>query len=93
MDIFDVESYLTLVMMFVMLAVTIFAFVNSLLYPAEAYVAAGKMTKPAWTIILGLAVLLQLIPVGLFLIRIALIIAALVYIVDVRPALAGLRRR
>lgn len=93
MDIFDVENYLTLVMMFVLLAVTIFAFVNSLLYPAEAYVAAGKMTKPAWTIILGIAVLLQLVPAGLFLIRIALIIAALVYLTDVRPALAGLRRR
>ena len=55
MNIFDVESYLTLVMMFVLLAVTIFAFVNSLLYSAESYVAAGKLTKPAWNIILGLA--------------------------------------
>jgi hypothetical protein len=79
--------------MFVLLAVTIFAFVNSLLYSAESYVAAGKMTKPTWNIILGLAVLLQLLPVGLFLVRIALIIAALVYLADVRPALAGLRRR
>ena len=93
MDVFAVESYLTLLMMVVLLAVTIFAFVNSLLYSAESYVAAGKMTKPAWNIILGLAVLLQLIPAGLFLIRIALIIAALVYLADVRPALAGLRRR
>jgi uncharacterized protein DUF2516 len=93
MNIFAVESYLTLLTMFVLLAITIFAFVNSLLYSAESYVAAGKMTKPAWNIILGLAVLLQLIPAGLFIIRIALIIAALVYLVDVRPALAGLRRR
>jgi hypothetical protein len=93
MNIFAVEDFLTLLMMFVLLAVTIFAFVNSLLYSAESYVAAGKMTKPAWNIILGLAVLLQLIPAGLFIIRIALIIAALVYLVDVRPALAGLRRR
>ncbi len=93
MDIFEVESYLTLVLMFVLLAVTIFAFVNSLLYSAESYVAAGKMTKPTWNIMLGLAVLLQLLPVGLFLVRIALIIAALVYLADVRPALAGLRRR
>ena len=93
MDIFDIENYLTLVVMFAALAVTIFAFVNSLLYSAESYVAAGKMTKQAWNIILGLAVLLQLIPVGLWIIRIALIIAALVYLDDVRPALAGLRRR
>jgi len=93
MDVFAVESYLTLLMMFVLLAVTIFAFINSLLYSAESYVAAGKLTKPAWNIILGLAVLLQLIPAGLFIVRIALLVAALVYLADVRPALAGLRRR
>jgi hypothetical protein len=93
MNIFAVEGYLTLVMIFVLLAITIFAFINSLLYSAESYVAAGKLTKPAWNIILGLAVVLQLIPAGLFIVRIALIIAALVYMVDVRPALAGLRRR
>jgi hypothetical protein len=93
MTIFDIEGYLTLLVMFVALAVTIFAFVNSLLYSAESYVAAGKMTKQAWNIILGLAVLIQLVPVGLWIIRIALIIAALVYLADVRPALAGLRRR
>ena len=93
MNIFEIESYLTLVMMFVLLSVTIFAFINSLLYSAESYVAAGKLTKPTWNIILGLAVVLQLIPAGLFIVRIALIIAALVYLVDVRPALVGLRRR
>ena len=93
MNIFEIESYLTLVMMFVLLAVTLFAFINSLLYSAESYVAAGKLTKPAWNIILGLGVVLQLIPAGLFIIQIAMIIAALVYLVDVRPALVGLRRR
>jgi len=87
------ESYVTLVVMFVVLSVAIFAFVNSLLYPAEAYEAAGKWTKPAWNIVLGLGVFLQLVPLGLLLINIALLIAALVYLADVRPALAGLRRR
>lgn len=93
MNIFEIESYLTLVVMFVLLAVTLFAFINSLLYSAESYVAAGKLTKPAWNIILGLGVVLQLVPAGLFIIQIAMIIAALVYLADVRPALAGLRRR
>ncbi len=93
MNVFAVESYLTLVMIFVLLAITIFAFINSLLYSAESYLAAGKLTKPAWNIILGLAVVLQLVPAGLFIVRVAMIIAALVYMVDVRPALAGLRRR
>jgi len=93
MNIFLFEGYVTLVVMFVALSIAIFAFVNSLLYPAEAYQAAGKWTKPAWNIVLGLGVLLQLLPTGLFLINIALLIAALVYLADVRPALAGLRRR
>ena len=75
------------------LAVTIFAFVNSLLYSREAYVAAGKLTKTTWCTILGFAVLLQLVPIGLFIVTIALLIAAFVYLADVRPALAGLTRR
>ena len=93
MNIFDVESYLTLVMMFVLLAVTIFAFVNSLLYSAESYVAAGKLNKATWCAILGVAVVLQLLPIPLSIVNLAMTIAALVYLADVRPALAGLRRR
>lgn len=93
MDVWSFESYVTLIVMFLVLSVAIFAFINSLLYPAEAYSAAGKWTKPAWNIVLGLGVVLQLIPTGLILVNIALLIAALVYLADVRPALAGLRRR
>jgi hypothetical protein len=93
MDIWSFEGYVTLIVIFALLSVAIFAFVNSLLYPAGAYVAAGKWTKPAWNIVLGLGVVLQLIPTGLFFINIALLIAALVYLADVRPALVGLRRR
>lgn len=91
--VFTVESYVHLVIAIASLAVTIFAFVNSLLYSREAYVAAGKLTKTTWCTILGFAVLLQLVPLGLFIISIALLIAALVYLADVRPALAGLTRR
>ncbi len=93
MNIYAFNSTFMLVVLVVLLAVKGFAFVNALTYSTEAYEAAGKLTKPAWNIILGLAVLLQLIPAGLFIIRIALLIAALVYLADVRPALAGLRRR
>jgi hypothetical protein len=75
-----------------MLAVKIFAFVNALTFSAESYVAAGKLTKPAWSIILGLGVVLQLLLLG-SLLNLAFTIAAIVFLVDVRPALAGLRRR
>ena len=75
-----------------MLAMAV-VFVNSLLYSAESYEAAGKLTKPAWCTILGLGVVLQFVSIGLFIVQIALFIAALVYLTDVRPALGSLRRR
>ncbi|HVX53925.1 DUF2516 family protein [Nocardioides sp.] len=75
-----------------LLVVTLFAFISSLLYPAEAYRAAGKWTKQGWAILLGVAAFLPLI-ISLGIIQIALTIAALVYLADVRPALSSLRRR
>lgn len=92
MDFFVVESYLMIVVTVVLLAVKIFAFVSSLLWSAESYEAAGKLTKPTWTILLGIGVVLQLVQV-LFILSLVFTIAAFVYLADVRPALAGLRRR
>lgn len=93
MGIFTAESYLIMLVYFAALATAIFAFVNSLLYPAEAYEAAGKLTKTTWCTILGIGVVLQFVPLGLFIIQLAMIVAALVYLADVRPALGSLRRR
>lgn len=92
MEIFAIQGYVDLVVFVVLLAVKLFAFINSLLWSAESYEVAGKLTKPAWTIILGIGVLLQFIGI-LFILSIAFTIAAFVYLADVRPALAGLRRR
>jgi hypothetical protein len=52
----------------------------------QAFVAAGKLTKPAWLAINALALLLIWWsgPLGIF--GIAAIVAAIVYLVDVRPA-------
>ncbi|MDO9497360.1 MAG: DUF2516 family protein [Nocardioides sp.] len=86
------EGQIALLVAMAMLAVKIFAFVNALTFSAESYVAAGKLTKPAWSIILGLAVVLQLLLLGSIL-NLAFTIAAIVFLVDVRPALAGLKRR
>lgn len=88
------EMTVMLVVELVLLAVKIFAFVNSLVYPAEAYSAAHKLTKPAWSIILGVGVAVQLVmggPIGIL--NIVFTIAALVYLADVRPALSSLTRR
>ena len=93
MDVFLFEGYVSLAVFFVLLVIKIFAFANALLYSAEAYLAADKLNKPTWCILLGVAVVLQLLPLPLTIVNLAMTIVSLVYLADVRPALAGLRRR
>ena len=72
---------------------TLWAFVDALVRPAPGFVAAGKLTKPAWAAITGLAALIifwQQSPMTFL--GLPAIIAAIVYLVDVRPAVRGLRR-
>ena len=89
----DAEAWFGLAVYFVLLVVKIFALVSALLFSAESYNAADKLNKATWCIILGVAVVLQLLPIPLSIVNLAMTIAALVYLADVRPALAGLRRR
>lgn len=94
LHVLQAEMTFMMIMELVLLVVKIFAFVNSLMYSAQAYDAANKLTKPAWTIILGLGVAVQLVMGGAIgLITLAFTIAAFVYLADVRPALASLTRR
>ncbi|MFC6044369.1 DUF2516 family protein [Nocardioides hankookensis] len=94
MTVFNLEYGFTMVVTLVLLAVKVFAFVNSLMWSSESYSAAGKLTKPAWTIILGLGLVVQIVFPGLInLLNLAFTVAALVYLADVRPALASLTRR
>jgi len=90
---FQFEITVELIVFFVLLAVKIFAFGSALRYSAEAYDAAGKLTKPAWCIILGLGIAVQLVFTEAWFLLIAFTIAAFVYLADVRPALANLTRR
>lgn len=99
MNVFELEGWVMLAVFFVLLVIKIFAFANSLLYSAESYLAADRLNKQTWCAILGIALLLQLaqvilvLPFFFSLINFGMTIAALVYLADVRPALAGLRRR
>lgn len=93
LDVRSLDLNFYLVVAFVLLVVKIFAFVNSLMHSNEEYEAAGKLTKTAWSLILGLGVVVQLLlggPLGLL--NIVFTIAAFVYLADVRPAIAELRR-
>jgi dolichyl-phosphate-mannose--protein O-mannosyl transferase len=72
------------------LVAAIYSFVNAALQRADAYPAAGKMTKNAWLGITGGSVALALVTnvIGLGIMGIAITaVAAGVYLADVRPKL------
>lgn len=74
------------------LALVLFAFVDALIRPANGFVATGKLTKPAWVGITALAAVLVYLMGPLNLFGLAAVVAASVYLADVRPAVRGLRR-
>jgi len=74
------------------LALVVWAFVDALIRPADGYVAAGKLTKPAWVAITAIAGVLLYFMGPLSFFGLPAVVAGVVYLVDVRPALRGLRR-
>lgn len=93
MTVFEYESTVMLLIELVLLAVKLFAFVNSLLFSNEAYQAAGKASKLPWVIGLGVGVGLQVLLPPLNIISIVFTVAAFVFLADVRPAVSSLKRR
>lgn len=85
------------------LVASAWALVDALRRPARAFLAEGKKTKVFWGTILGIAVVVAFIatpfPGGAFvggpfgLLALAAAVAALVYLFDVRPAIAPHSRR
>ncbi|HET8602286.1 MAG TPA: DUF2516 family protein [Marmoricola sp.] len=90
--VFAFESQVIFVISLAMLALELWALVDAVVRPSQAYVATDKLTKPAWLVILGLALACSLV-LPFFLLRIAAVVAACVYLVDVRPALSSVTRR
>ena len=74
-------------------ALAVWAFADSLIRPAAGFVSTGKLTKPGWAAITGISALVifwQQNPMTLF--GLPAVIATVVYLVDVRPAVRGLQR-
>lgn len=93
----DLDGYVLSAIWLVGIPVGVYAFVHALLQRADAFTAAGKLTKPVWLGITGVsAVLLVLVSSGPggagSILWLAAIIAVLVYIVDVRPRLTETQR-
>ena len=71
-----------LLLYFATLALTVWALIDAAIRPQRAFVAAEKQTKTIWLAILVVAALAAYIRLFTFL----AIIASLVYLLDVRPA-------
>ena len=90
MPVLAIEGFINLALFVVALGLELFALVDAVTRPARSFEAAEKMTKVAWLLILGLALVTLVLfasPVSLF--GLVGVVAAGVYLADVRPALRG----
>lgn len=87
MWVFDVERYIELFLLLVAAGLEVWALVDALIRPSQAFTAADKLTKPGWVLILVLALVSCLLiqsPLSIF--GLLGVVAAGVYLADVRPA-------
>jgi hypothetical protein len=100
--VYTLQFFIVLALSVVAFGVEVWALIDVLTQKSGAFVAAGKLTKPLWIIILAVAAALGFIalPFGqggfsspLGLLSIVAVVAAAVYLTDVRPAVRQLRGR
>ena len=89
-------NFFFLVLAVAAFAVEAWAFIDAITRPAPAFLAAGKLTKTKWLLILGVAFVLGLygaayVGVTNFLSVIAFVAAA-IYLSDVRPKVREFRK-
>jgi hypothetical protein len=70
-------------------AVETWAFIDAIIRPPQGYLAAGKLTKTKWLLILGVAFVLGLYSAAYGgatgILSVAAFVAAAIYLSDVRP--------
>ena len=76
-----------------LLVMQVFALADAAIRPTSSYVVAEKWTKQAWLIVLGLAVAVSMVLGVLNFIGLIGLVASIVYIVDVRPAVRAVGGR
>ena len=90
-SIFAIPSLVTLVFSVIQFAVVAFAFVDATRHRPDAFPAVDRGNKTGWLIGLGVAFVAHLLdwnPIGL--INLIGLVAAIVYLVDVRPSLLAI---
>ena len=89
MSILGAYSGFMLLLSIALLILEIVAFIDAAIRPAQAYVAAGKQTKQFWLVLIGIFTFISFSFgfLGLFGIGLVGVVAASVYLLDVRPAL------
>jgi asparagine N-glycosylation enzyme membrane subunit Stt3 len=91
---FTIQSQFMLVLTIVLFVLQAWTFVDALTRRPDSFVAADKLTKPGWLIILGLALVAHAIFWNpLTFLNLVGAVAAIVYMVDVRPALRAVTGR
>jgi hypothetical protein len=90
--VFEIQRYLYLVLGLIALGIEVWAFSDCLRRPGTAFEAAFKRTKGFWLALTGGSVVVGLLSAlgggGFNLFQIVAIVAACVYLADVKPAVS-----
>lgn len=89
----SLSTYVILAISSAELIALIYALFHALRTPADAYAAASKQSKKFWGVLLGVSLLARLTfasPLDLF--GVIAAVAAIVYLVDVKPAVTDILR-
>ncbi|MGH3448769.1 MAG: DUF2516 family protein [Nocardioidaceae bacterium] len=89
MSVFVFEFYVLIALWFILLGVKVFALSDAVTRKHELYLAADKQSKVFWLVLLGVFTALHILlrPPSFQPLNLIGDVAALVYLVDVRPAL------
>jgi hypothetical protein len=100
--VYTIQYVILLVLAVGAFAIEVWALVDAVRQSSGAFVAAGKLTKTLWLVILGVAAALGFLslPLGgggfsspLGFLSLIAVVAAAVYLTDVRPAVRQMRGR
>lgn len=90
----SITGVIGLVIFLTCFVIEVWAFIHCAIQRADAFTALGTLSKPMWLLLIGGMVLLSFVFSYIFgtLFALVALIAALVYLLDIRPAIKDLLR-